>query len=104
VTDGRAAPRSPGRPAGRPVLPPPGGFAGPVKRSVTVAGHETSISLEPVFWTALERAARGRGLPLNALVAAVDALRVEARPAPNLASALRTWLLTAAGPNEIDSQ
>ena len=40
----------------------------PTKRSVTIAGHETSISLEPVFWQALERAARDAGLPLNALV------------------------------------
>lgn len=75
------------------VLPPPGGFVGPVKRSVTIAGHETSISLEPVFWRALEEAARARGLPVNALVAAVDALRIEAEVPPNLASALRTWLL-----------
>ncbi len=71
----------------------PGSFAGPVKRSVTIAGHATSISLEPVFWAALERAAAARALPLSALVAQVDALRIaQARP-PNLASALRTWLL-----------
>ena len=37
---------------------PPGGFAGPVKRSITIAGHQTSISLEPIFWEALEAAAR----------------------------------------------
>ena len=76
-----------------PITPPPGGFIGPVKRSVTIAGHETSISLEPVFWQALEAAAATRGLPVNALVAAVDALRIEAEAPPNLASALRTWLL-----------
>ena len=75
------------------VTPPPGGFVGPVKRSVTIAGHETSISLEPVFWRALEAAAAARALPLNALVAAVDALRIEGQRPPNLASALRTWLL-----------
>lgn len=75
------------------VAPPPGGFRGPVKRSVTVAGHETSVSLEPVFWTALERAAAARGLPLSALVAAIDALRIQAATPPNLASALRTWLM-----------
>lgn len=79
------------------IAPPPGGFAGPVKRSVTIAGHATSISLEPVFWTALEEAARARGLPLSALVAEVDALRItEPRP-PNLASAIRTWLLAEVG-------
>ena len=72
---------------------PPGGFVGPVKRSVTIAGHATSISLEPLFWTALERAAAARSLPLNALIAELDALRILAEDPPNLASALRTWLL-----------
>lgn len=80
-------------------MPPPGGFAGPVKRSVTIAGHQTSISLEPVFWEALEREAERRALPLSALIAAVDAARiVEAAPG-NLASALRSWLLTTASDN-----
>ena len=74
---------------------PPGGFAGPVKRSVTIAGHQTSISLEPPFWSALEQAAAERSLPLNALIAQIDALRITAPEPPNLASALRTWLLTA---------
>ena len=78
------------------ILQPPGGFAGPVKRSITIAGHETSISLEPVFWAALEAAAIARALPLSALVAAVDALRIGEPDPPNLASALRTWLLAEA--------
>ncbi len=78
------------------IAPPPGGFAGPVKRSVTIAGHETSISLEPLFWRALENAAASRELPLNALVAAVDAIRIETADPPNLASALRSWLLAEA--------
>lgn len=72
---------------------PPGGFVGPVKRSITIAGHQTSISLEPVFWSALEAAARRRALPLSALVAEVDAVRVGQADPANLASALRTWLL-----------
>jgi predicted DNA-binding ribbon-helix-helix protein len=76
------------------VLPPSSGFAGPVKRSITIAGHATSISLEPVFWTALEAAARERGLPLSALVAEIDALRIAAARPPNLASAIRSWLFT----------
>lgn len=67
-------------------------FAGPVKRSVTIAGHQTSISLEPLFWRALEAQARAQGLPLNALIARIDAVRVEQRRPPNLASALRSWL------------
>lgn len=75
------------------VDPPAGGFVGPVKRSVTIAGHQTSISLEPIFWEALEAAAAARALPLNALIAAIDHARIQAAAPPNLASALRTWLL-----------
>lgn len=76
------------------ITPPPSGFHGPVKRSVTIAGHATSISLEPIFWRTLEDAAATRALPLNALIAEIDALRIRATDPPNLASALRSWLLT----------
>ena len=72
--------------------PPPGGFQGPVKRSVTIAGHQTSISLEPIFWAALEAEARDRTLPLSALIAAIDHARIQSPEPPNLASAIRTWL------------
>ena len=65
---------------------------GPVKRSVMIAGHATSISLEPVFWEALRDAAAAEGLPLNALVARIDAERVAAESPANLASAIRVWL------------
>ena len=75
------------------ISAPPGGFAGPVKRSVTIAGHQTSLSLEPCFWTVLEAAAMRRALPLSALVAAIDARRIETRNPPNLASAIRSWLI-----------
>ncbi|MBX9860532.1 MAG: ribbon-helix-helix domain-containing protein [Sphingomonas sp.] len=85
------------------LTPPPGGFTGPVKRSVTIAGHATSISLEPVFWAALEAAAAAHALPLSALVAEIDALRITAADPPNLASAIRTWLFVAAN-NENNSQ
>lgn len=78
------------------VDPPAGGFAGPVKRSITIAGHETSITLEPIFWTTLEETSRARGLLLSALVAEIDALRIVADDPPNLASALRTWALADA--------
>ena len=77
---------------------PPGGFHGPVKRSITIAGHQPSISLEPIFWTALEAAAAVRALPLSALVAAVDHARIQAEEPPNLASALRSWLMAELGP------
>ena len=73
-----------------------GGFGRPVKRSVTIAGHETSISLEPMFWSALERSAAGAGKPLNALIAEIDSARLEARPIPNLTSAIRQWLFSRA--------
>nr|WP_025587519.1 ribbon-helix-helix domain-containing protein [Sphingomonas sp. UNC305MFCol5.2] len=75
------------------VDPPTGGFVGPVKRSVTIAGHQTSISLEPIFWERLEAEAVMRALPLNALIAAIDHARIQAEDPPNLASALRTWLV-----------
>ncbi|KTW01408.1 arylsulfate sulfotransferase [Sphingomonas yabuuchiae] len=74
------------------IAAPAEGFVGPVKRSITIAGHQTSISLEPVFWTALEEAAVAHALPLSALVAEIDALRIVVEDPPNLASAIRSWL------------
>jgi len=67
-------------------------YAPPRKRSVLIAGHATSISLEPIFWNALEDAALERGCALNALVAEIDSTRLDARPTPNLTSAIRQWL------------
>ncbi|HEX8366783.1 MAG TPA: ribbon-helix-helix domain-containing protein [Allosphingosinicella sp.] len=61
-----------------------------------IAGHATSISLEPVFWEALREAAEEEGLPLSALVARIDAKRVEAPRPANLASAIRVWLFERA--------
>ena len=67
-------------------------YAPPKKGSVLIAGHQTSISLEPMFWRALETAARERGCPLNALVAEIDVARLDADQPPNLTSAIRQWL------------
>jgi predicted DNA-binding ribbon-helix-helix protein len=67
-------------------------LAPPKKRSVLIAGHQTSISLEPMFWQALEAAARERGCPVNRLVAEIDAERLNAEQPPNLTSAIRQWL------------
>jgi predicted DNA-binding ribbon-helix-helix protein len=66
--------------------------APPRKRSVLIAGHATSISLEPIFWRALEAAAKERGVPVNALVAEIDVERLDAARPPNLTSAIRQWL------------
>jgi predicted DNA-binding ribbon-helix-helix protein len=71
-------------------------YSPPVKRSITIAGHPTSISLEPAFWTALGDAAREARLPLSALVARIDAERIVAPDPPNLASAIRVWLFSRA--------
>jgi predicted DNA-binding ribbon-helix-helix protein len=71
-------------------------FRLPEKRSVTIAGHPTSISLEPLFWEALRRAAEEEGLPLNALVARIDAERIARADPTNLASAIRGWLFLRA--------
>ena len=70
---------------------------GPVKRSVMIAGHATSISLEPVFWDALKAAADEEKVPVSALVARIDAARIEQSDPPNLASAIRVWLFERRG-------
>ena len=77
---------------------PLGGFRSAVKRSVTIAGHETSIALEPIFWEALDAEAAARELPLNALIAAIDHARIQTADPPNLASAIRVWLMAQNSP------
>lgn len=84
------------------IAAPPDGFHGPVKRSITIAGHQTSISLEPIFWNALEDEARRLALPLSALVAQIDVLRIAATAPPNLASALRSWLFVQHSQSSIE--
>ena len=72
-------------------------WGSPTKRSVTIAGHETSISLEPLFWQSLEQAAEAERLPVNALIARIDAERLHTPGGPpNLTSAIRQWLLLRA--------
>jgi predicted DNA-binding ribbon-helix-helix protein len=61
------------------------------KRSVTLAGHRTSLSLETEFWEALKAAARSDGLSLNALIGGIDQGR-----SGNLSSAVRIYLLRRA--------
>ena len=65
----------------------------PVKRSVEIAGHKTSISLEPLFWDMLRHAAADEDLPVNALVARIDVERMQSDDPPGLAGAIRLWLV-----------
>jgi len=74
----------------------PSPFHPPVKRSVEIAGHKTSISLEPLFWDMLVAAAAREGVPINALVARIDAERIQSPTPPGLASAIRVWLVVNA--------
>lgn len=67
-----------------------------VKRSVRIAGHATSVSLESVFWEALCDIAVSRGLSVNALLTAIDAAR-----SGNLSSAIRLFLLECARRGEL---
>lgn len=65
----------------------------PVKRSVTISGHQTSISLEPLFWDMLKAASEETGLAVNALVAAIDNERLASPTPSGLAGAIRIWLV-----------
>lgn len=73
--------------------PPSVPFHPPVKRSITINGHQTSISLEPLFWTMLRAAADVRGVAMSALVAEIDAERIQSDTPPGLAGAIRLWLV-----------
>ncbi len=65
-----------------------GGAAQVRKRSVTLRGHATSVSLEGAFWGGLKRIADSRGLSVAALIAEIDGRR-----AGNLSSAIRVFVL-----------
>ncbi len=62
----------------------------PVKRSLTLKGHRTSVSLEDDFWIAFRGIARAQGRALNDLAAEIDAARP---PETGLASAIRVFVL-----------
>jgi predicted DNA-binding ribbon-helix-helix protein len=59
------------------------------KRSLSIAGHRTSVALEPEFWVALDERAAARRLSLAALIREID----ESRTSPNLSSAIRVAVL-----------
>jgi predicted DNA-binding ribbon-helix-helix protein len=69
------------------------GNARVVKRSLVIAGHRTSVSLEDAFWRRLRALAAERGLSLNGLAAMIDA----SRDGANLSSAIRVFVLEAEG-------
>jgi predicted DNA-binding ribbon-helix-helix protein len=69
-----------------------------VKRSFSLAGHRTSVALEPQFWAALTEIAAMRGQSVSAVVASIDAARDPDRP---LASALRVEALSAFFPPRV---
>jgi predicted DNA-binding ribbon-helix-helix protein len=60
-----------------------------LKRSLSIAGHRTSVALEAEFWEGLEALAAAREKPLAEMIRAID----EAREGPNLSSALRVAVL-----------
>jgi predicted DNA-binding ribbon-helix-helix protein len=62
------------------------------KRSVTIAGHRTSLSLEPEFWAALQSCAKARGCSVARLIGEIDG----GRAGRNLSSAIRVFLLAEA--------
>jgi predicted DNA-binding ribbon-helix-helix protein len=66
---------------------------GEIKRSVTIAGHRTSISLEPEFWDALKSIATRDRVSLSQLVARIDSSRVGAARRIGLSSAIRVFVL-----------
>jgi len=61
----------------------------PVKRSLTIAGHRTSLTLEPEFWQAAKQLAQSRSISIASLVQEID----EARKDDNLSSAVRVYIL-----------
>jgi predicted DNA-binding ribbon-helix-helix protein len=60
-----------------------------VKRSIVIAGHKTSVSLEDAFWKGLKEIASARNMTLSELVAAIDSERQHG----NLSSAIRLFVL-----------
>jgi predicted DNA-binding ribbon-helix-helix protein len=60
-----------------------------IKRSVVIAGHKTSVSLEEAFWTGLKQLASGRGVSLSEMISTIDARREH----DNLSSAIRLFVL-----------
>ena len=60
-----------------------------IKRSIVIAGHKTSVSLEDAFWQGLKEIAAGRDMTLSDMVASIDG----GRKGGNLSSAIRLFVL-----------
>ena len=60
-----------------------------VKRSIVVAGHKTSVSLEEAFWNSMKEISASRGMTLSDLVSEID----QGRKQGNLSSAIRLYVL-----------
>jgi predicted DNA-binding ribbon-helix-helix protein len=86
---GGSASKAAGREGGL-TLPLDPGLALPRKRSLSIAGHRTSITLEDAFWRELQTAAAEMEVSVAALVSAIDAAREPA----SLSAAIRVFLLT----------
>lgn len=67
-------------------------MAGPLKRSIRVAGHHTSLSLEPQFWNALKEVAKAKAISVSSLIGEID----RGRGNVNLSSAIRIFILNEA--------
>ncbi|MHA6317931.1 ribbon-helix-helix domain-containing protein [Altererythrobacter sp. CAU 1778] len=71
----------------------PAPYHPPVKRSIRIEGHSTSISLEPMFWQMLKGEAERADTTINGLVARIDEERIRAENPCGLAVAIRIWLV-----------
>ncbi|MBI1235940.1 MAG: aryl-sulfate sulfotransferase [Alphaproteobacteria bacterium] len=66
-----------------------------IKRSLSIAGHRTSLALEPDFWAVLDAVAEQRGIAFAALIRDIDEARAAANPDQPLSSACRVFALRA---------
>jgi predicted DNA-binding ribbon-helix-helix protein len=64
-----------------------------IKRSIVIAGHKTSVSIEDAFWTALKEIAQVRQQSLAELIGAIDGARQIGNTTGNLSSAIRVFVL-----------
>jgi predicted DNA-binding ribbon-helix-helix protein len=72
----------------------PGTMKSPViKRSIVIAGHKTSVSIEDAFWTALKEIAQARRQSVAELIGAIDGARQTGNHTGNLSSAIRVFVL-----------